>query len=208
GKQLIQQLAGTRPQVAALLKFLPAAQTSSGQSVPLTVGGQAVSIPTGSLTGSAPQERNNWQWSGRVDHQLTQNHSLGGRYLYNDNVDKGVGAQVTPPGLTTVNPVRTQAATAWLTSTLSSRALNEVRVSYQRYASTTRAANPKSKTIPSVEVPELGLTVFNNAQSRTAIGLAINLPQYRTNNTYQLQDTMSYTRGSHAYKFGMDLRKV
>ncbi|HME98403.1 MAG TPA: carboxypeptidase regulatory-like domain-containing protein [Terriglobia bacterium] len=208
GKQLIQQLAGTQPQVAALLKFLPAAQTPIAQTAPLKVGDQTVSVPLGKLTGSAPQSRNNWQWSGRVDHQLTQNHSLGGRYLYNDNVDKGVGAQVTPPGLTTVNPVRTQAATAWLTSTLSSRALNEVRVSYQRYASTTTAANPESETIPSVEVPELGLTGFNNAQSRTAIGLAINLPQYRTNNTYQLQDTMSYTRGSHAYKFGMDLRKV
>src|SRR5215831_15808063 len=208
GKQLIQQLAGTQPQVAALLKFLPAAQTPIAQTAPLKVGDQTVSVPLGKLTGSAPQSRNNWQWSGRVDHQLTQNHSLGGRYLYNDNVDKGVGAQVTPPGLTTVNPVRTQAATAWLTSTLSSRALNEVRVSYQRYASTTTAANPESETIPSVEVPELGLTGFNNAQSRTAIGLAINLPQYRTNNTYQLQDTMSYTRGSHALKFGMDLRKV
>src|SRR5262249_57273248 len=186
GKQLIQQLAGTRPQVAALLKFLPAAQTSSGQSVPLTVGGQAVSIPTGSLTGSAPQERNNWQWSGRVDHQLTQNHSLGGRYLYSDNIDRGFGSQVTPPGLTKLNPIRTQAATTWLTSTLSARALNEVRVSYQRYASTTTAENPESETIPSVEVPQLGLSGFNNASDRTAIGLAINLPQYRTNNTYQL----------------------
>ena len=208
GKQLIQQLAGTRPQVAALLQFLPAAQIPIATTAPLTVGDQTVSVPLGKLTGSAPQSRNNWQWSGRVDHQLTQNHSLGGRYLYNDNVDQGVGAQVTPPGLTTVNPVRTQAATTWLTSTLSSRTLNEVRVSYQRYASTTTAANPESETIPSVEVPELGLTGFNNAQTRTAIGLAINLPQYRTNNTYQLQDTLSYARGSHAFKFGMDLRKV
>jgi Carboxypeptidase regulatory-like domain len=208
GKQLIQQLAGTRPQVAALLKFLPAAQTSSGQSVPLTVGGQSVSIPVGKLTNSAPQLRNNWQWSGRVDHQLTQNHSLGGRYLYNDNVDDGFGAQVTPPGLTTVNPIRTQAATTWLTSTLSSRTLNEVRASYQRYASTTTAANPESETIPSVEIPQLGLTGFNNASDRTGIGLAVNLPQYRTNNTYQLQDTMSYARGLHALKFGVDLRHI
>src|SRR5262249_46491710 len=169
GKQLIQQLAGTRPQVAALLKFLPAAQTSSGQSVPLTVGGQAVSIPTGSLTGSAPQERNNWQWSGRVDHQLTQNHSLGGRYLYSDNVDNGVGSQVTPPGLTTVNPVRTQAATTWLTSTLSTRTLNEIRASYQRYASTTTAADPQSETIPSMDIPQLGLNGTNNAPDRTSI---------------------------------------
>jgi hypothetical protein len=143
-----------------------------------------------------------------VDHQLTQNHSLGGRYLYNDNVDNGFGSQATPPGLTTLNPIRTQAATAWLTSTLSTRMLNEVRTSYQRYASTTTAADPESETIPSVEIPELGLRGFNAAADRTGIGLAANLPQYRTNNTYQLQDTVSYARGSHAFKFGADLRRV
>ena len=208
GKQIIQQLAGTRPQVAALLKFLPAAQTPIGKTEPLTVDGQTVSVPLGTLTGSTSQERNNWQWSGRVDHQLTQNHSLGGRYLYNDNLDNGFGSQATPPGLTTVNPIRTQAATAWLTSTLSTRMLNEVRTSYQRYSSTTTAADPESETIPSVEVPTLGLTGFNAATDRTAIGLAANLPQYRTNNTYQLQDTVSYARGSHAFKFGADLRRV
>jgi len=86
GKQTLQSLAGSRPQVAALLKFLPAAQTSTGQSVPLTVGGQTVQIPTGSLTNSTSQFQNNWQWSGRVDHQLTTKNSIGGRYLFNDNV--------------------------------------------------------------------------------------------------------------------------
>jgi hypothetical protein len=143
-----------------------------------------------------------------VDHQLTANHSIGGRYLYSDTIDSAFNSQVTPPGLTKLNPVRTQAATTWLTSTLSPRALNEVRLSYQRYATTTTAADPAAETIPSVEIPQIGLTGFNDATDRTAIGLAVNLPQYRFNNTYQLQDTLSYTRGSHAYKFGVDFRSL
>ena len=206
GRQLLQQLAGSRPQVAALLKFLPAAQAPLGRSVPLTVNGQTVQIPQGSLTGSTSQYTNNWQWSGRIDHQVNDKHILGGRFLYNDNVQGGIG-QVTPPGLTTLQPLRTQAFSFWVTSTFTPRMLNELRLSYQRYASTTTASDTSSETIPSVEIPQLGLTGFNSSTDRTAIGLAVNQPQFRVNNTYQLQDTYSVTQGNHAWKFGLDLRR-
>jgi hypothetical protein len=207
GKSLLQPLAGSRLQVAALLKFLPAAQAPIGTSIPLVVGGQTLQIPQGSLTNSSAQFTNNWQWSVRIDHQLTSKHNLGGRYLYNDNFTGG-GGQATPPGLTTQVPLRTQAFSFWLTSMLTPRALNELRLSYQRYATTTTASDPQSETIPSVEVPQLGLTGFNAAADRTAIGLAVNLPQYRYNNTYQIQDTFSATHGSHSWKFGADLRRT
>src|SRR5262245_59058246 len=82
GRQTIQQLAGNRPQVQAMLKYLPPATTPLGTSVPLTVGGQSTQIPVGSLTNSAPFVFNNWQWSGRVDHNF-QRHSLGGRFIFN-----------------------------------------------------------------------------------------------------------------------------
>src|SRR5579883_1717483 len=207
GEQIIQQLAGSRPQVAALLKFLPAAQTPIGTTIPLAVGGQTVQIPQGTLTNSTSQITNNWQWSERIDHQLTQKNSLGGRYLYTDNFQAGAG-QVTPPGLTTQNPLRTQALSVWLTSTITPTMLNEFRLSYQRYATTTTASDPASETIPSVEIPQLGLSGFNASTSRTAIGLAVNLPQYRINNTYQIQDNFSITQGSHSWKFGLDLRRT
>ncbi|MBI4877356.1 MAG: TonB-dependent receptor [Acidobacteria bacterium] len=206
GKQVLQQLAGSRPQVAALLKFMPAAQAPIGTNARLTVGGQAVQIPLGSLTSSTAAYVNNYQLSGRVDHQLTSSHSLGGRYLLNNNFSGG-GGQATPPGLTTQTPTRQQAFSVWLTSTLSPRTLNEVRLSYQRYATTTTASDPASETIPSVEIPELGLTGFNAASDRTAIGLAVNLPQFRFNNIYQIQESLTHTRGSHNLKFGIDLRR-
>jgi hypothetical protein len=207
GRQLLQPLAATRPQLQALLTFLPAAQTPLGRNVAVTAGGQTLQIPVGSLTGSTSQRFGNYQWSGRVDHRFSANHSLGGRYLYNDQLTSG-GGQVTPPGLTTVVPTRQQAATAYATNVLTPRLLNEFRFSYQRLGTTTTAADTSSETIPSIEVPELGLTGFNAAVSRTAIGLAVNLPQFRFNNTYQIQETLSYTRGAHAIKTGLDFRRV
>ncbi len=207
GKTILQNLAGNRPQVAALLKFMPAAQVPIGTSIPVTAGGQTVQIPQGSLTSSSASYTNNWQWSGRLDHQLTSKHSIGGRYLFNDNFSGG-GGQVTPPGLTTENPVRAQSLAVWLVSNLTPRTLNELRASYQRFASNTNASDPSSETIPSVEIPQLGLTGFNAAADRTAIGLAVNLPQFRYGNTYQIQDTFSWSQGAHNFKFGLDLRRI
>src|SRR5437867_3948291 len=207
GQSILQSAVGTRPQVAALLKFLPAAQVPLfGQSAAFTAGGTTYNIPLGSLTGSAGRKIDNHQFSSRVDHQFTQAHTLSARYMFTDEKDAGQG-QKTPPGLTTLVPTRQQAANVWLTSTLSNTMVNEVRTAYQRYASTTTAQNTASQEIPSIEISQLGLTGFNAGDQRTAIGLAVNLPQYRFNNIYQIQDNLSLIRGAHALKFGADFRR-
>lgn len=207
GRNTLQGLAGSRPQVQALLKFLPAAQSPTGKTVRLAVGGQTVQLPVGSLSGSTSLKFDSSQFSVRLDHRFNENHSLGGRYLWNNQETAG-GGQATPAGLTTVVTARQQAATTFLTSTLTPRLVNELRFSYQRLGSNTTASDPSSEEIPSIEIPELGLTGFNAAASRTAIGLAVNLPQFRFNNTYQLQDTISYNAGAHALKTGFDFRKL
>jgi hypothetical protein len=48
---------------------------------------------------------------------------------------------------------------------------------------------------------------FNAAASRTAIGLGVNLPQFRYNDTYQFQDNLTYVRGNHVMKAGFDIRR-
>ena len=52
--------------------------------------------------------------------------------------------------------------------------------------------------IPSLEITELGMTGFNAAANRTAIGLAVNLPQFRYNDTYQVQNNLTQVRGNHS----------
>ena len=51
------------------------------------------------------------------------------------------------------------------------------------------------------------MTGFNAAVSRTAIGLAVNLPQFRYNDTYQFQNNLTYVRGNHVFKAGVDVRR-
>lgn len=207
GRSVLQAAAGSRPQVAALLRFLPAAQRANNTSANFVVNGQTFTVPLGDLTGSTSLRYDDWQWSGRIDHQFNEKHRLNGRYLYDSNLNAGSG-QATPPGLTTVVPTRSQAAVINFNSLLSSNVVNDARIAWSRYGSRTTASDPSSEEIPSIEIAQLGLNEFNASASRTAIGLAVNLPQFRFNNTYQIQDTVAVSRGSHSIKFGFDIRRT
>lgn len=204
GRAVLQAAAGGLPHVAALLKHLPVAQQSINKNATFSLNGQNFTVPLGSLTGSTAFFFDNHQASFRVDHNFRNNHILTARYLYSDSDTGGTG-QATPPGLTTSNLARQQTLALSHVGTFTPTLVNEVRVGYQRFASTTSASDPVSEEIPSLEISELGLIGFNAANSRTAIGLAVNLPQFRTNNIYQIQDNLAWTRGNHAIKLGTNI---
>ncbi|NOT48464.1 MAG: TonB-dependent receptor [Acidobacteria bacterium] len=206
GRAILQSAVGTRPQVAALLRFLPAG-TANGQSRTFTANGQTYTVPLGDLTGSSAFSFDSKQGAVRIDHRFNEKNLLYGRYRFDWNTTAGSG-QVTPTGLTTVNDTKVQAATTVLNTVVTSNLSNEARLAWTRYSSTTNAADPSSLVIPSIEITDLGLTGFNAAASRTAIGLAVNLPQFRVNDTYQITDSLTYIIGNHALKFGVDLRRT
>ncbi len=204
GRAVLQAAAGGLPHVAALLKHLPVAQQSINKTATFTLNGQNFTVPLGSLTGSTAFFFDNHQASFRVDHNFTSNHIITARYLYSDSDTGGTG-QATPPGLTTSNVSRQQTLALSHVGTFSPTVVNELRVGYQRFATVTSASDPVSEEIPSLEISELGLIGFNAAASRTAIGLAVNLPQFRTNNIYQIQDNLAWNKGNHAIKLGTNI---
>jgi Carboxypeptidase regulatory-like domain len=206
GRQILQQQVGNRPQIQALLGFLPAAQAPNGQSRSFTANGQTFNVPLGSLTGSSSFVFNDWQQSIRVDHRLSNNHTLNGRYIYQDQDTVGAG-QSTPSGYESANVSRNQGVNLALNSILSAKMVNELRLAYLRAASATVAADLRAEAIPSIQITDLGMTGLNAGATRTAIGLAANLPQTSFRNTFQIQDNLSYTDGNHAWKFGVDIHR-
>jgi hypothetical protein len=212
GKAIIQQAAGDLPQVRALLDFLPAAQTPINRTASFVRNGQTFVVPLGALTGAQSSTYDDWQTSIRIDHRFGANHTLSGRYLYQDSGAAGsipnvAASQITPPGFSSIVPARTQGVNIQFTSVLSPRWINEARAAFLRSANATLALDPRSELIPSLEIVELGLRGFNAGPTRTAIGLGVNLPQSQVRNTYQLQDNISYTNGNHSWKFGADIRR-
>ena len=206
GRAVLQSVAAGRPHVEALLKHLPAG-TPNGRSATFTLAGQTFTVPLGSMTGSGSQALDNNQGTARIDHQLTTNHTLIGRYLFSDTSTDNTGAvQVTPPGLTANSPANSHSLNVWTNSVFGSSTSNELRAAWSHLGTVTGPDNPESLEIPSLEITELGMTQFNNAASRTAIGLAVNLPQFRYNDTFQLQDNLTQVRGNHLLKVGLDVR--
>ena len=92
-------------------------------------------MPLGSLTGSGSQQLNNNQGTARIDHQLTPNHMLVGRYLFSDTSTDNTGTvQVTPPGLTTNSPANSHSLNVWTNSVFGSSTSNEFRVAWSHLA--------------------------------------------------------------------------
>jgi hypothetical protein len=208
GRQVLQAAAGNRPQVQALLKHLPAG-TPNGRSSTFTLDGQTYTVPLSSMTGSASQRLDDNQGTVRIDHQLSLNHTLTGRYLFDDTAtdNRGSTVQVTPPGLTQNNPSKSHSVNIWTNSVFGATTSNEFRVALSHLGSITEADNPVSMEIPSIEITELGMVGFNAASNRTAIGLAVNLPQFRYVDTYQVQNNVTVVRGNHLIKGGLDVRR-
>ena len=205
GRAVLQSVAGGRPQIAALLKYVPAG-ASNGKSASFTLGGQTLTVPLGDLTGSSSIVFDNDQAMGRIDHLLSSNHTLTSRYLFGRTPENSGTGQVTPPGLTTVNTSNQHSLNTWLNSVLGKSLSNEFRVAWSHLGTVTGAQDPASEEIPSVEITELGMRAFNAATDRTAIGLAVNLPQFRYNDLYQFQNNLTYLRGNHLMKAGFDVR--
>jgi hypothetical protein len=206
GRQVLQSAAGSRSQVAALLQYVPAG-TANGKSASFTLGGQTYTVPLGDLTGSSSIVYDNNQWSGRVDHQLTSNHRLVARYIGSTTPEDSGSGQVTPPGLTTVVTGNRHSFNSWINSVIGQNVSNEFRAAWSHLGTVTAAQDPASEAIPSLEITELGMTGFNAGATRTAIGLAVNLPQYRYNDTYQFQNNLTWVRGNHVLKAGADVRR-
>lgn len=205
GKAALRPFAGTRPQLQALLDHLPAAPAGGGPTLNITAGGQTAAVPTGALGGAQPGLTNVWQWSLRGDHRFNDKHTIGSRLMRDTR--ETISGQSVPPGLTSQSPANRTAVNLFLNSTLTSTAFNEFRVSTQRVVSATNAADVRSLTIPSFEVTQLGLNGFNAANSRTAIGLGVNLPQASAVTNYQIMNNFAWIKGSHAFKAGFDFRR-
>ena len=206
GRTILQQQVGSRPQVQALLNFLPVAQSGATRSETVTVGANSFSVPLGTLTGSSSFIFNDWQTSFRIDHRFNNNHTFNARYIYQDQDTIGAG-QSTPPGYESSNVSRNQGLNFSLTSILSPTVVNEARAAYLRAASATVASDLRAEAIPSIQITSLNLLGLNAGATRTGIGLAANLPQYSFRNTYQMQDNLSWSKENHGFKFGVDIRR-
>jgi hypothetical protein len=204
GRMRLQQHAGERVLVQKLLQFVPAG-IPNGEFRTVSVNGSAFDVPLGDLTSSADLEFDSDQGSIRLDHIPDQKNLLYARYRYNYETTRRA-AQITPPGHGTMIDLSAHAAVMAWTSTLSPTLSNEARMGWKRYRLGRDAEEPSAYSIPAIEITDLGMNGGPEAENRTAFGLPTNLPVYRTSDTFQIVDAISFSKGNHGFKFGAEVR--
>jgi hypothetical protein len=182
-----------------LKQYLPAAPTQgTGANATRTVAG--VTVPIGIVPVAAPNFQNTYRYLVSVDYNLSDRDQLRARYI--DNKISSIDTSAALPIFFTARPTTSHIGSFSEFHTFTPSVANEFRLAYNRYND--------NITVPDFSWP--GLDVFPNIQitdlSNLQLGPNPNGPQGTIQSTYQLIDNVSWVKGKHSLKFGIDARDL
>lgn len=146
--------------------------------------------PGGSINLTVPTKE--LLWSARVDHKLSTNHSLTARFNLQRDLTDNILVQIAnfaAPESLVSQVVHDHTLNVSLTSTPTTHIVNEARFFWHRLLS----ATPTKSEQPG----QLGANFY--------IGAAFCCPQGADQNRYQYIDNLSWTRGAHTVKTGVNI---
>ena len=134
-----------------------------------------------------------------VDFNISSHDQLRGRYVYNklDEIDTSANL----PAFYTNEPFRFHLFTLGEFHTFSPTVVNEFRVGFNRFYNIVDAGKfsyPGLDSFPNIILFDLG--------GGLQLGPDSNAPQFTIQNLYQGVDNLSWTKGSHTFKFGAEYR--
>src|SRR5215472_15157088 len=162
-------------------------------------------VEFGGVNRTVSQPTHQFDYISKVDMNLGGN-TITTRYLFNRVNAFNTDAFVTGAAGYTANiPDLNQQVMASWTRNLTSRMVNEARISFGRL-NTEFGGNSIGNTIPSDGQVDKALAniTFNNSNANMAFGPATNAPQGRIVNTWQAQDNWNYVLGRHQLKAGVN----
>jgi len=214
GHDVLEQYASNNPQnqrIAAMLAAygnLRGDPTRSGSPAPIPLGiDPATGMDRGSVemglfnrTG-VPLQYNQPEFDAKGDYLITKNDTLNLRYIrssfstpydffnYPNNL----------PGFDSDQSGIWHNAGITYTHIFAPTLLNEVRVSYGRMG---LSFLPRADNVPAANMETISIAGIQGWGANAAV------PQGRFHNTYQVQDTVSWTKGKHFLKIGADLADI
>jgi len=175
------------------------APTQDGSST-VTVDGQQ--IPIGVVPIIPPNFINNRALVTSMDYNMSDRDQIRGRYIYNKQATLDTGAELAIFYTPLVLPFHLVTLAEY--HTFSPNIGNEFRVGFNRNAQNFTVPGGALAKFQNLDAfPNLTITELGSIN----VGPDPNGPQYAVQNTYQLEDNLSWTKGNHTLKFGVDLRK-
>jgi hypothetical protein len=185
--------------VAIFEKYVQPGSVSGVGCDPLAWTG-GTTVETAGLAVVAPFFQNSKFLTTSMDWDISTKDQLRGRYIYNSVV--GLDNNPTLPVFFTPQPNKFHLVTLNEYHTFSPTLTNEIRLGFNRFAQTFDAGNfvfPGLDSFPNLQINDLG---------QLQIGPDPNAPQGAIQNTYQLAEALTWTRGKHTLKFGIEGRKA
>jgi outer membrane receptor protein involved in Fe transport len=186
-----------RSQNIDLYRSVASTMTATSQFFPVALADGRPAVEFGTASLQYPLGLFNRQWLVKVDHQLTQNDQLSGRYTDDGGNDI---ATTNFPGFHTDQVTENKNAIVSYTRVFSPSVTNELRVGYSRivYEFPLNQENELGNTLPRYTIAGIA--------TNSHIGIQTNMPQGRRAHLYNLQDTANWIRGTHSFRFGVDLQ--
>lgn len=188
--------AGTNANVD-LYNKITGAVNATGQFFPVDLGAGRGSAEFGTALYAYPQTLRDRFMLGRLDHRISDKDQLSVRYGFDSQISP-TGGGTNFPGFFTSFGQRYNNSVITETHVFSPAFTNELRLPYNRieFGFPIDASNPLGQTLPRIAF---------TGTSLNSLGVSTSFPQGRIANNYGLQDTVSYTRGSHTLRAGLDL---
>jgi hypothetical protein len=195
---------------AIMKKYIPTAasvDTSGTCGAPATPGSEvvtgsngSVTVPEGIIPVAGPNFTNNWAALGSIDWNISSKDQIRGRYIYNRSV--GIDTAASLPAFYQPTPTKYHLVAINEYHTFTPSITNEFRVGYNRFTNQTPSGNfsfPGLDSFPNITLITLG---------GVNIGPDGNAPQFTIQNTYQISDAVTWTKGKHTMKYGIEGRKL
>ena len=176
--------------VTALLKNFPVASANDAGTVTIHPGltGPAVAVPIGNITIFSPNFQREHDAQVNADYTMGR-HQIGARFLINqENFILPVNS--TQAQFNQAEPIHNRKIALNDVWTINSQLVNDLRVQYSFYSLST--LNPCTACPTDITINDLlgGVTVGPGDNT------------FQKQNSYQLADSFSWTRGRHSFKFG------
>jgi hypothetical protein len=194
GYDTLSRMVGISKSNLDMLRLYAPPASNIVRSIPVN----GVQIPIGVNQIVAPSYSNTYNWLASTDYTISSRDQLRVRYLSNENHGLDTGASL--PQFFTPQPIYSKMASLSEFHNFAPNLVNELRLAWNR--------NNNSRLMPDLSWP--GLDVFPNVVIRNDLNVNIgpnnNSPAQVIQNTYQLVNNLSWNKGKHDLKFGVDLR--
>lgn len=208
GRATLQQYAGNNPRLAEYLALTAntVATVANRPSISLDPLNATTpvrgSVAVGDFFRTFTNTSTSKQFQIRTDHRLGEKDQLSFRYLQ-DNTDAPL-ATVNFPGFDSNQANKYRNFLISETHIFSSSLTNELRLAYNRIKLSFPLADPTGPA-----ATQATIAIVAPVNGLTSVGAPTNIPQGRTADNYQIQNTLTYIFGNHTIRTGGDyLRQI